>query len=370
IAITADIKEESEAGVSDLAHEVQSWLQKLEAGDNEAVAYSERFNKISFDHMHQVMDRLGISTEFEYGESKFVTRGKELADELLKKGIATESDGAVIVELDDAGIDTPVMLKKANGTALYATTDLATMEFRDNEWAPEKVFIHTGQEQAFYFTQLNALAKKACYKDNIVHLWHGLVDQLDESGKRSKMSSRKGVVLLNDLLGEGEKRAAEIAKDASPEDVKAVSLGAIKFTDFTADRKKGSLFDWETMFNVQGFSGPAVQYAAVRIKSILSKATVQPGLSEGYEWDTEHELLLELLAFPSLIEELSENYELHRLAAYLYNLARALNRYYEKTPILKSPELEQQNRLWLLTIVESVLTTGLDVLGIPVPDKM
>lgn len=370
IAITADIKDETEAGKSDISDEVQSWLQNLEAGDSEAVAFSERFNQISFDHMHQVMERLGISTDFEYGESRFVTRGKELADELLARGVAKESDGAVIVELDDAGIDTPVMLKKANGTALYATTDLATMEFRDNEWAPEKVFIHTGQEQAFYFTQLNALAKKAGYKDNIVHLWHGLVDQLEESGKRSKMSSRKGVILLNDLLDEGEKRAAEIAKDASVEDVRAVSLGAIKFTDFTADRKKGSLFDWDTMFNVQGFSGPAVQYAAVRIKSILSKATVQPKVSEGYEWDTEHELLLELLAFPSLIEELSENYELHRLAAYLYNLARALNRYYEKTPILKSSETEQQNRLWLLVTVENVLTTGLDVLGVPVPDKM
>lgn len=371
IAVTADLKKEKEAGGNEIADEVQSWLQKLEAEDPEAEAYSQHFNKISFDHMHQVMERLHISTDYEYGEAGFIKRGKELADELLKKGVAKESDGAVIVELDEYGIDTPIMLKKANGTALYATTDLATMEFREKEWAPDTVFIHTGQEQALYFNQLNALAKKAGYRDNINHLWHGLVDQIDqETGERAKMSSRKGVVLLNDMLDEGEKRAKAIAKDASEDDVKAVSLGAIKFTDFTADRKKGTLFDWDSMFNVQGFSGPAVQYAAVRIKSILSKATVEPRVSEGYDWASEHELLLELLAFPGLIEELSHTYELHKLAAYLYGLARALNRYYEQTPILKSTEVEQHNRLWILKVTEGVLTIGLDVLGIPVPERM
>jgi len=371
IAVTTDMKAEKEAGGHEISDQVQAWLQKLEAGDSEAVAYSKQFNQISLDHLHLVMERLNISTEFEYGEAQFVKRGQELADELLKSGVAKESAGAVIVDIEEFGIDTPVMLRKANGTALYATTDLATIEFREKTWHPSKVFIHTGQEQAFYFRQLKALAQKAGYPDTINHLWHGLVDQVDESGKRAKMSSRKGVIALNDLLDEAEKRAAALTDDGTPEDAKAIALGAIKFADFMADRKKGTLFDWETLFNVQGFSGPAVQYAAVRINSILQKAGSESAEPSGdYDWSAEHELLLELTAFPGLINELAQNYELHKLAAYLYQLARTLNRYYEKTPILKAPEHERTNRLLLLGLTKQVFATGLDVLGITVPNKM
>ncbi len=371
IAITADMKAEKEQDEHAIADEVQSWLQKLESGEKEAISYSKQFNKISFDHMHEIMRRLRISTDFEYGESAFVARGKELVDELLAQSVAQESDGAVVVDLEEFGIDTPIMLRKTNGTALYATTDLATMEFRDKTWSPEKVFIHTGQEQAFYFRQLNALAKKAGYKDNIYHLWHGLVDQLDEQGKRGKMSSRKGVVLLSELLDEAEKKAKEFARGGSEDDVYAVALAAVKFTDFMADRKKGVLFDWDSMFNVQGFSGPAVQYAAVRIRSILSKAgNIVPELHSGYDWQAEHALLLEVSEFPGLIRELSETCELQKLAAYLYNLARVLNRYYETTPILKSSNDILGNRLWLLATTEQIFVTGLDVLGIPVPERM
>lgn len=371
IQVTADMKVETEQDNHGIADDVQSWLQKLEAGDPQAVSYSEQFNQISFDHMHGIMKRLGISTEFEYGESKFVKRGKELAEELLERGVAEQSDGAVIVKLDEFDIDTPVMLRKANGTALYATTDLATMEFRQNTWKPNKVFIHTGQEQAFYFRQLNALARKVGYDDNINHLWHGLVDQIDESGKRGKMSSRKGVVLLSELLDEAERHAKGFARDGSQEDIRAVALAAVKFTDFMAERKKGVLFDWDTMFNAQGFSGPAVQYAAVRIRSLLKKAgETSDQLVDGYDWEAERALLLELSAFPDLIDELSESYELHKLAAFLYGLARTFNRYYDGTPILKANQVERGNRLWLLTITENVFKTGLDILGITVPDKM
>ncbi len=371
IATTADLKEEKAKDEHVLADEVQSWLQRLESDDKEAVQYRDRFNKISLDHMHQVMDRLQISTQYEYGESYFVARGQKMADELLERKIAKESDGAVIVPLDEYNIDTPVMLRKANGTALYATTDLATIEFRQKTWQPERVFIHTGQEQAFYFRQLKALAQKAGFEDTIVHLWHGLVDQLSDDGTRAKMSSRKGVILLNDLLDEAQKRAEQNMKEGTPTDIEAVALGAIKFADFMADRKKGSLFDWETMFNVQGFSGPAVQYAAVRISSILSKADLRnPQPIDTYDWTAEHNLLLELTAFPALIKELSENYELHKLAAYLYQLARTLNRYYEQTQILKSEDDALSSRLWLLGVTYQVFATGLDVLGIPIPEKM
>ncbi len=370
IAITNDLKAEKEAGLNELADEVQAWLQKLEAKDPQAIEYSEKFNKISFDHMHHVMDRLRISTEFELGESYFVARGQEMADELLKKGIAEESDGAIIVKLEEYGIKTPVMLRKANGTSLYATTDLATIEYREQNWQPEKVFIHTGQEQAFYFRQLNALAEKAGFKPVIVHLWHGLVDQKSEDGKREKMSSRKGVVLLEEFLDHAEQKAAEYSKEGSREDVLYVALGAVKFADFVADRKNGVLFDWDNMFSVQGYSGPAVQYATVRIKSILEKTDTTVTDFTEYEWHDEHRLLLRLLEYPALLRELHDTYEMHKLATFLYDLARTFNRYYEEHRIGDAPEPERSAKIWLIGVVQGVLVSGLDILGIQAPDRM
>lgn len=371
ILITADMKKEAEDDKNEIDNEVQAWLKRLESGDQEAAAYSERFNKISQDHMHQVMQRLQISTEYELGESKFLARGQQMVDELLEKGIAEISDDAVIVRLDEYGIETPIMLRKANGSALYATTDLATVEYRQQTWNPGKVFIHTGQEQAFYFRQLKALAQKSGYKDNIVHLWHGLIDQKNEDGSREKMSSRKGVVLLNDLLDLSEEKAKTNMKDGGDEDIKAVALAAVKFIDFTADRKNGVLFDWDSMFSVHGFSGPAVQYAVVRIKSIINKSNQNnfaPDLS--MEWQAEHQLLLQIIEYPELLRNIHDSYEMHKLATYLYELARELNRYYENAPILQADENIKNSRLWLVQIVGQVLESGLDILGIPSPEVM
>lgn len=371
IAITKDLKEEKEQGGTELADKVQDWLVKLEAGDGEAVGYSQQFTKISLDHMHSVMQRLRIATDEELGESFYVRRGQEMADELLKKGQAELSKGAVIVSLEDQGIDTPLMLRKANGAALYATTDLATIEYRDKQWQPEHIFIHTGQEQAFYFQQLKALCRQLGYPDNIEHLWHGLIDVVSDEGKREKMSSRKGVILLEELLDRAHAKARTLMPEASEEDVEAVALGAIKFTDFKADRKTGVLFDWEAMFNVHGFSGPAIQYAAVRIASILKKLPDASTLIDAsYDWQAEHALLVKLADFPPLLEELRQNYELHKLAHYLYELAQAFNRYYEQTRIVEAEPQAQAARVWTIQLVQATLQNGLDILGIPTPQQM
>lgn len=371
VEITEALKKESQAESTQLADEIQLWLKRLESEDPEAVAYSTRFKKISLEHFHQVMGRLRIATDYELGESFYISRGQEIVDELLQKNIAVESEGAVVVPLDEYGIETPIMLRKANGAALYATSDLATIEYRQKKWDPEKVFIHTGQEQAFYFEQLKALAKKIHYKDTIVHLWHGLIDQVDvKTGKREKMSSRKGVILLEELLDAAEDEARKNMKSGDEEDVQAVALAAIKFTDFMADRKRGLLFDWSSIFSVQGFSGPAVQYAIVRIKAIKQKAGAGIGLSEDYDWSSEHQLLAKCVAYHDLLLDLHTSYDLHKLAAYLYELARMFNGYYEKTRIMDVDEPARSSRLWFIDQIEYILTDGLDILGIPVPKKM
>ena len=374
VEITEALKKEQQTENTELTDEIQSWLKRLESGDETAVAYSERFKKISLEHFHSVMGRLRISTDYELGESFYIPRGQELVDELLHKNIAIESEGAVVVPLDEYGIETPVILRKANGAALYATSDLATIEYRQQNWSPEKVFIHTGEEQVFYFKQLKALAKKSGFEDTIEHLWHGIIDQIDlETGKREKMSSRKGVVLLEELLDAAENEARKNMKDGDEKDIQAVTLAAIKFTDFIADRKRGLLFDWDSMFSVQGFSGPAIQYAVVRIKAIKQKAGTDISTVKDfgtYDWSAEHQLLIKCLAYHDLFIELHESYDLHRLATYLYELTRVFNRYYEKTRIMDADEPARSSRLWFIDQIEYILTDGLDILGIPVPEHM
>lgn len=375
IKTKAALKEEEKTGKQELANEVQQWLLKLEQGDKEAVELSERFNRISLEHIHDVMQRLKISTEYELGEKFFVERGKKAVRKLVDEGIANQNeDGSVIVELDE--FDVPMLLQKSNGAALYATTDLATIEYRESEWKPDRVIYAAGGEQQFHFAQLFALAKKLGVKTELIHLWFGTIDQKNEDGTREKMSSRKGVVLMEELLDEAEKRAREVVKDrdVSEDDIKKVALGAIKFTDFAADRRTNILFDWQTMFNLTGYSGPYVQYAAVRLNKILSDNEVVPKdfASYNYSWHEEKPVLIKLLEYPEVVKHAADTYEPHRVAAYAYELARIMNRYYEKTPVATGEVSEDEKgaRLALLKQVSSVMQHALNLLGIEVPSRM
>jgi arginyl-tRNA synthetase len=251
------LKEEKSDGKTVLANQVQQWLQKFENGDKEAIEYSQRFNEISLAHIHAIMNRLQISTDYELGETFFASKGKVLVQDLLIKGIAVQNeDGSIIVPLDEFGIDVPLLLQKSNGTALYATTDLATIMYREETWHPNRVIYAVGGEQQFYFMQLFAMAKKLGIKTELIHLWFGMIDQINDDGTREKMSSRKGVVLMEELLNTAEVKAREIVqgRNVSDEDIKKIALGAIKFSDFTADRRTNILFSWDSIFALSGFS--------------------------------------------------------------------------------------------------------------------
>lgn len=376
IKTKAAMKAEEQAGQHTLADTAQSWLLKLEAGDPEAVAFSQRFNQISLDHIHQVMQRLGISTDYELGEKFFAERGKAAVKRLLEQGLAIQNpDGSVIVDLTEYGIKTPMLVLKSNGAALYATTDLATMLYRDHEFHVDRVIYCVASEQKFYFEQLFAMAKKIGLKTEMIHMWYGLIDQINEDGTREKMSSRKGVVLLEDLLNEAENRARKNAKakDISDDDIKKIAVGAIKFSDFAADRRTGMLFNWDTMFSLTGFSGPYVQYAAVRVNKILADHPLQADLIDhSYDYDAERAVILKLLDYPSIVRLAANNLEPHRLATYAYELAKTMNRYYEQTNIATDdvPAGVKQARLMLLGHVAAVFSHCLNLLGIAVPHRM
>jgi len=316
-----------------------------------------------------------ISTNYELGEAFFAPRGKELVQNLLNQGIAIKNDdGSIIVPLDDYGIETPLLVQKSNGAALYATTDLATIMYREENWHPDRVIYSVGPEQIFYFTQLAALAKKLSIKTELIHLWFGLIDQINEDGTREKMSSRKGVVLMEELLNQAEKKAREVVKsgDISDDDIKKIALGAIKFSDFVSDRRTNILFGWDSIFALSGFSGPYVQYAAVRVNKILRDNDIVQGDVGGYDYEPEKAVIAKLLEYPEVVHLSARDLEPHKIATYLYELARELNRYYEITPIATGDVLIEQKwaRLGLLKKVSQIFTHGLSLLGIEIPDKM
>jgi len=370
------LKEEAASGDHELADGVQDWLLKLEQGDEEAVNYSKRFNEISLEHIHKVMQRLRISTDYEYGEAFFAPKGKAAVQELLEKKVALQNDdGSVIVPLDEFGFDVPLLVQKSNGAALYATTDLATILFREQEFKPDRVIYAVGAEQQFYFSQLFAMAKKLGITTELIHLWFGVIDQLNDDGTREKMSSRKGVILMEELLDQAEKHARSVVegRDVSDEDVKKIALGAIKFSDFTADRRTNILFSWDSIFALTGFSGPYVQYAAVRVNKILNdfgNAAIE--LINGYDYEPEKAVLQKLLEYPQVVRSAADAIEPHKVAGFLYELARELNRYYEATPVATGDVTDEQKqaRLGVLAKASQVFAHGLSLLGIEVPSRM
>lgn len=372
IKTKAVMKEQGEGG--EIEKQAEEWLLKLEKGDKEAIEFSDRFKEISLKHIHDVMARLKISTDYEYGEAFFAPKGKAAVRKLIESGVAVQNeDGSVIVPLEEYGFDVPLLVQKSNGAALYATNDLATILFREEEFAPDKVVYAVGAEQQFYFSQIFAMAKKLGIKTNLYHLWFGVIDQLNEDGTREKMSSRKGVVLMEELLDKAEERARGIVagRDVSEEDIKKIALGAIKFSDFAADRRTNILFDWENIFALTGFSGPYVQYSAVRVNNILRKEQNFEFVDfENYDFEAEKNVILQLLAFPETVKMAARDLEPHKISKYLYDLAREMNRYYEKTRVSDASKIEKSARLTLLKKVSKTFANGLDLLGIEVPEKM
>ena len=217
------------------------------------------------------------------------------------------------------------------------------------------------------------MGKKLGVPQENFHLWFGTIDQVTEEGKREKMSSRKGVVLLEAMLDDAEARVREnfSGSELSDEDIRKIATGAIKFSDFVADRKTGILYDPNKIFALTGFSGPFCQYADVRLRRILEKNKdfVRVDFSD-YDFEAEKELLICLNKFPELVSSIVEKLELHKIAGYCFELAQILNRYYEKTPIIQADDKERSARLWLVEKADYVLAKALDLLGVEIPEKM
>jgi arginyl-tRNA synthetase len=378
----------------DLEFEARDWFRRLETGDERARSLWQRFVKLSTAEFGRIYDLLGVRFDSTRGESTYEDRLSGVISRALDRGVARREKPAaamvtggdevgpdetvVIIPLDDAGIETPLILQKSDGTSLYATREIATAEYRIERWHPEKMLYVVGKEQELYFRQFSAALGRLGIGVPCIHVTFGLV-RLPEG----RMSTRAGrVVFLEDVIAEAIRRAEVVVqdRDLSPEEKTGISrivgIGAIKYADLSQSRIKEVVFDWDRMLALDGDSAPYLQYAYTRTRSILRKAPdfvssafiLQPST---FILPEELTLLKSLARFPDSIVGAAESYEPHRIAGRIHRLARDFSAFYDKAPVLKAetPELRDA-RLFLVEMTGRVLATGLALLGIEVTDRM
>ena len=354
-------------------------LVKLQAGDKGNLALWKEFVALSLQEFQRIYNRLGVSFDQIRGESYYNDKLKGMVDLLEQRGLARESEGAIVVFLDDEKL--PVcIVKKSDGAFNYATSDLATVTSRVSEFNPDKIVYVTDERQQLHFRQFFTIARKLGVTTRLDHVWFGLM-RLPEG----TFSTREGnVIKLERLLDEAEQRALAIVQKASPEMkpdqqkavAKSVGIGAVKYADLSQNPQTTVTFTWEKALSLDGNSGPYLQYAYARIASVRDKYSekmpdINPDvfplkLTESIE----RKLALMLVRFPDVVLRAAEAYKPSSLADYLYDLAQTYSTFYQNVPFLKAEEGVRESRIRLCGMVARVLRTGLDLLGIQTPERI
>ncbi|KKU22295.1 MAG: Arginine-tRNA ligase [Candidatus Nomurabacteria bacterium GW2011_GWA1_46_11] len=355
-------------------------FKKLEAGDKKNKKLWRWFKKESLKEFNRIYNRLGVTFSVSIGEA-FYEKDLEGAINLLKEeGLAQESEGALMVELERFDLP-PAMIRKSDGATLYLTRDIANLKYRIEEYEPKKILYVVANEQTLHFSQLFAIAKmidlaKDKHMPELAHVKFGLVR--GETGK--KLSTREGTAIkLNELLDRSIKlsqealgaRKVELRKSEAKEVAEILGIGAVKYNDLSQNRMSDIVFDWEKMLSFEGNSAPYLQYTYARLKSILKKARGIPKLN-GMALENERDLVLvlKLSEFPEVLGRVKETYMPSQLASYLYELAREVNSYYHSEPVLYSESELRAVRLNLVKAASDVIKTGLSLLGIKTVEKM
>lgn len=375
------VKFEEEAGRDpSLRDRAREWHLRLEQGDPEARHLWQEFTRYSLAEFQKIYDLLAVRFDHTLGESFYEDKMDEVIHAAVRQGIAVEDQGALIVRLDDAGITTPLILRRSDGATLYHTRDLATAIYRLRTFHPAKILYVVGSDQRLHFQQLFATLRKLGYGDvEYVHVDFGLI-QLPEG----RMSTRKGrVVFLQDVLAEAVTRARRLVDEKNPElpdDERAevariVGIGAVKYADLSQNRVKNIVFDWDRVLSLDGDSAPYLQYTYVRARGILRKggdpAAAGPfdprAAATGPEWT----LIMHLARFPEVVLEAAQRYHPHLIANYLFALAQGFHGFYHDIPVLQAgDDTLRRNRMRLVAGVAAVMRTGLGLLGIRVPERM
>ena len=370
-------KEETENPI--FAQEARDEFMKLESGNAQNKKLWNWFRKESLKEFKKIYGTLGIKFDITLGEAFFEPYLKPLIERLYKKKIAQESEGALIVPLENLP---PALIQKSDESSLYLTRDIANLEYRLKKYKPAKIIYVVSNEQTLHFSQLFAVAEKMRLKTgNLVHVKFGMV--LGEKG--TKLSTRGGdTVRLEELLEKSidlarkivEKKNQKLKAKEKENIAVAVGLGAVKYNDLKENRLSDISFDWDKMLDFSGDSAPYLQYTYARLRSIIRKSRMANGksLSEKInhlETDVEMALIRKLAEFPETIRRSAENLTTNNTAKYLYELANLANKFYEATPILIDKNTARRNaRLILIDSVTSVMKNGLGLLGIKAPEKI
>lgn len=358
--------------------EVSKILQKLESGDSEMTRLWNETRQWCIDELNEIYDEMNVQFDVFFFESEVEKPGKLIVQELLKKGIAKESDGAIIVDLELYKLGIFVILK-SDGTSLYSTKDLALAKQKFEEFGIERNIYVVGSEQKFYFKQLFKTLELMGFRHakDCFHLSYELV-MLPEG----KMSSREGNIVtfravygevLSKALEEVEKRHPDWEDDKKKMTSKNISLAAMKFAMLDQDNNRTIVFNIEKSLEFEGETGPYIQYVIARINSILrkhdGKVPHNPDLT-AFKEEPEFVLIKMLGDYPEIASSAAYEYRPMKLSKYLIELSQSFNDFYNKCPVLKAEQKEKIARLALVDKTKQVLSSGLQLLGIPVLEEM
>jgi arginyl-tRNA synthetase len=374
-------------------------LVKLQAGDKENIDIWNECVALSMQDFEHVYGLLDIHYDIQCGESFYNDRLPGIVERLLKSGIAEISEGAVVVFFRDIPelADKPCIIRKRDGGFNYATTDIATVDYRLDDLKGDSVWYVVGAPQTLHFKQIFEIARRQGYQADLRHVTFGSI--LGEDRKLMKTRSGENVPLRG-LLEEACKRARKIIDEKNPDLSEAekidvaqkIGIGAVKYADLSQYRMTDYVFSWERMLSLQGNTAPYLQNAYVRIRSIFRKAGESPVATRlqrvkqqaKYE-ETGHrpvatglvltnpaEIVLakRLCQFAEIVPQVLNDFRPNILANYLFEVANSFHTFYEACPVLKSDEPARSSRLALCDLTAQVLCRGLDLLGIKVPEKM
>ena len=359
----------------------------LQAGDPPALELWERLFERSRVYFNRIYSTLGVTLTDEHlaGESTYNNQLDGICRELEERGIAVESDGALCVFPEGFtgrdGEPLPLIVRKSDGGYGYATTDLATIRYRVAALGADRVLYVVGATQALHLQMVFATARLAGWLPDdveVVHVQIGTV--LGEDHKMLKTRSGNPLRLMA-LLDEAVVRAREVIDTARPdldEETRAriapsVGIGAVKYADLSVAHDSEYVFDLDRMVQFSGNTGPYMQYAAARIRSVFRNAGREPSAQTapiGIAEPAERELALRLLEFGAVVASVGDDLAPHRLCAHLFEIAQAFSAFYESCPILKADDATRESRLSLAAATLHVITTGLDLLGVDAPERM
>ena len=374
-------KETNEKATTDpkVREEVREELVKLQAGDPENFSIWKETVDLSMKEFERAYQVLDIHYDIQRGESFYNDRLAAVVERLLKSGIAQISEGAVCVFFPDIPelAERPAIIRKSDGGFNYATTDVATVDYRIQDLKADTVWLVVGAPQILHFKQIIAIARREGYTADFRHITFGSI--LGENRKLMKTRSGENVP-LRDLLDEAVQRARKIIEEKNPDLSEAekidiaqkVGIGAVKYYDLSQYRMTDYIFSWDRMLSFQGNTAPYLQNAYVRIRSIFRKAGEEfvPAKELVLGAPEEKGLAMRLCQFGEIVPTVLNDFRPNVLANYLFELANSFHAFYEACPVLKSEEPARSSRLALCELTARVLRQGLDLLGIKVPEKM